>query len=136
MAVDEVDIENVLRAKAAVYSGCALLLEQAGMDFGDLDRVVVAGGFGRSLDVEAAVSIGLLPDLPRERFSFIGNASLTGSGLALLSREQRARRAALAHSMTYVDLSSAPGYMDQFTAALFLPHTDAARFPTVRPRRT
>jgi uncharacterized 2Fe-2S/4Fe-4S cluster protein (DUF4445 family) len=130
----EADIDNLLRAKAAIHAGCALLLERAGLDFTDLTEVIVAGGFGRFLDVEAAVTIGLLPDLPRERFRFIGNASLAGATRTLRSRREQERQAALADRLTYVELSSEPAYMDQYTAALFLPHTDAARFPSVTAR--
>ncbi len=127
----EADIDNLLRAKAAIHAGCALLLERAGLEFSDLAEVIVAGGFGRFLDVEAAVTIGLLPDLPRERFRFIGNASLAGAARALRSRREQKRMTALADRLTYVELSTEPAYMDQYTAALFLPHTDAARFPSV-----
>jgi len=127
----EADIDNLMRAKAAVYAGCALLLQQAGLDFADLVEVVVAGGFGRYLDVEAAVTIGLLPDLPRERFRFIGNASLAGAARTLASRRQWRLQAELASRLTYLELSTEPAYMDQYTAALFLPHTEASRFPSV-----
>ncbi len=129
--LSEADIDNLLRAKAAIHAGCALLLERAGLDFTDLAEVIVAGGFGRFLDVEAAVTIGLLPDLPRERFRFIGNASLAGATRTVRSRREQERQAALADRLTYVELSTEPAYMDQYTAALFLPHTDAARFPSV-----
>ncbi len=131
VALTEADIDNLLRAKAAIYAGCAMLLEQAGIDFADLDEVIVAGGFGRFLDMEAAVTIGLLPDLPRERFRFIGNASLAGATQTLRSRTLLARQDALADRLTYMELSTEPAYMDHYTAALFLPHTDASRFPSV-----
>ncbi len=129
ITVSETDFDNLLRAKAAVYAGCDLLLAQAGLEFGDLESVVVAGGFGRFLDVAAATAIGLLPELPQEKFRFAGNASLAGSARTLLSRAAQAERAAIASRMTYLDLSDEPAYMDRFTAALFLPHTEAARFP-------
>ena len=134
LAVSEADLENLLRAKAAVYSACTLLLAQTGIGFDDLARVYVAGGFGRHLNLENAVTIGLLPDLPPERFRYLGNASLKGSSLLLLSRAHRERQQALARRMTYVNLSHEPAYMDHYTAALFLPHTDAARFPSVAKR--
>ncbi len=130
--VTEADVENILRAKAAIYSACALMLEQLGIDFDDLEQVYIAGGFGRFLPLAQAVTIGLIPDIPRDRFRFIGNSSLIGSYMVVVSREFRARQERLADRMTYFDLSTAPGYMDQYTAALFLPHTDPDRFPTVR----
>lgn len=137
ITVTATDFDNLLRAKAAVYAGCDLLLARAGMGFADLDQVVVAGGFGRFLDVESAVAIGLLPDLPRDRFRFAGNASLAGSAAALLSCAALERRAAIASRMTCLDLSDEPAYMDRFTAALFLPHTEAGRFPgAAAARRT
>jgi uncharacterized 2Fe-2S/4Fe-4S cluster protein (DUF4445 family) len=132
IAIDELDIENILRAKAAIYSACALMLEQVGIDFEDLEQVSIAGGFGRSLDLEQAVTIGLIPDIPRERFRFVGNSSLIGSYMVVVSREFRRRQEGLAGRMTYFDLSAAPGYMDQYTAALFLPHTDPSRFPSLQ----
>lgn len=134
ITVSETDFDNLLRAKAAVYAGCDLLLAQAGLEFTDLESVVVAGGFGRFLDVAAAQAIGLLPELPKEKFRFAGNASLAGSARTLLSRAAQAERAAIASRMTYLDLSDEPAYMDRFTAALFLPHTEAARFPGAAAR--
>jgi len=126
--VDEQDIENIIRAKAALYAACALSLSQVGMDFGDLRKVYIAGGFGRFLDLDAAIAIGLLPDLPRDRFHFIGNASLAGSRMTLVSERHRQRQRALARRMTYMELSTDPAYMNQYTAALFLPHTNPVSF--------
>ncbi len=132
LCITESDIENILRAKAAIYSACALMLEQVGVEFEDLSQVYIAGGFGRFLDLKQAVTLGLVPDLPQERFRFIGNASLIGSYMVVVSREYRKRQVRLSGRMTYFDLSIAPGYMDQYTGALFLPHTDPRRFPSVK----
>jgi uncharacterized 2Fe-2S/4Fe-4S cluster protein (DUF4445 family) len=77
------------------------------------------------------VQIGLLPDLPWERFGFLGNTSLQGSYRALLARSENERLQALATKMTYIELSADNTFYDAFTSALFLPHTDASRFPTV-----
>lgn len=129
--ISEMDIENIVRAKAAIYSACALMLDQLGMDFPDLDNIYIAGGFGRFLNLDKAKVLGLIPDLPTEKFKYIGNSSLMGSYMALVSSEFRQKQIDLANRMTYIDLSSDPGYMDQYTAALFLPHTDPRRFPTV-----
>ncbi len=131
ITIDEVDIENIIRAKAAIYAACALLLEHAGLTFGDLANVYIGGGFGRFLNLEKAVMIGLVPDLPREKFHYIGNSSLMGSYIVLVSQDYRQRQLDLARRMTYVDLSSDPKYMDQYTSALFLPHTDPDQFPSV-----
>ncbi len=129
--IDEREIQSVLRAKAAIYSASAMVLEQLGLGFGDLEHVYIGGGFGRSLEVESAVTIGLLPDLPRATFQFLGNASLAGAYMALVSAEHRRLLMNLAARMTYLELNTDPAYMDHYTAALFLPHTDPSRFPSV-----
>jgi uncharacterized 2Fe-2S/4Fe-4S cluster protein (DUF4445 family) len=129
--VSEIDIENVIRAKAAIYSAASLLMEQVGMTFEDLANIYIAGGFGRFLDIEKAITIGLLPDLPRERYHYIGNSSLMGAYMVLVSRETRQRQIEIARHMTYVELSTDPAYMNQYTGALFLPHTDMNRFPAL-----
>jgi uncharacterized 2Fe-2S/4Fe-4S cluster protein (DUF4445 family) len=122
--IDEHDIENIIRAKAALYAACSLLLTQVGMAFDNLRKVYIAGGFGRFLDMDAAITIGLLPNLPRDRFHFIGNASLAGSRMALVSEKHRERQRRQARRMTYLELSTDPSYMNEYTAALFLPHTN------------
>jgi uncharacterized 2Fe-2S/4Fe-4S cluster protein (DUF4445 family) len=132
LAVSELDIDNVRRAKAAIYAACSLLLRQAGLSFGDLAAVCIGGGFGRYLDLDQAICLGLLPDLPRERFRYIGNSSLLGSYMVLISQDFRRRQQELARRMTYIDLSSDPDYMEQYTAALFFPHTEPSLFPSVR----
>ena len=133
--ITEADIANIIRAKAAIYSACALMLQQVELTFDDLAHVYIAGGFGRFLDLEKATVLGLIPDLPRDRFQYIGNSSLMGSYMTLVSQEYYERQLEIANRMTYVDLSSDPDYMDQYTAALFLPHTDPALFPSVQQRK-
>jgi uncharacterized 2Fe-2S/4Fe-4S cluster protein (DUF4445 family) len=130
--ISELDIENIIRAKAAIYSACALMLEQVGMTFDDLTNVYIAGGFGRYLDLEKATTLGLVPDLPREKFRYVGNSSLTGTYMVLVSQEFREKQLELSKRMTYVELSTDPNYMDQYTGALFIPHTDPERFPSVK----
>jgi uncharacterized 2Fe-2S/4Fe-4S cluster protein (DUF4445 family) len=128
IVIDEKDIENIIRAKAALYAACALMLKHVGMEFYDLQKVYIAGGFGRFLDLDAAIAIGLIPDLPRGRFHFIGNASLAGSRMALVSEKHRERQYKQARRMTYLELTTDPSYMHEYTAALFLPHTNPDRF--------
>jgi uncharacterized 2Fe-2S/4Fe-4S cluster protein (DUF4445 family) len=135
LRINENDIENIIRTKAAIYSACALMLKQVDLTFDDLSCIYIAGGFGRFLDLDKATVLGLIPDLPREKFKYIGNSSLMGSYMTLISRDYYQRQIELANRMTYIELSSDPTYMDQYTAALFLPHTDASRFPTVRPAK-
>jgi uncharacterized 2Fe-2S/4Fe-4S cluster protein (DUF4445 family) len=133
ITLDERDIQNLLRTKAAVYAACASMLRSVGLDFDAVVEVYVAGGFGRFLDLEKAIIIGLVPDIPREKFHYIGNSSLLGSYMVLISQDYRRRQQELARRMTYIDLSSDQAYMDQYTAALFLPHTDRNLFPSVTP---
>lgn len=129
--ITETDIDNIIRAKAAIYSACALMLRRVEMTFADLANVYIAGGFGRFLDIENATTIGLLPDIPPERFSYLGNTSLMGSYMIAVSQDYRRRQVELASRMTCLDLSTEPSYMEQYTGALFLPHTDRAQFPNV-----
>jgi uncharacterized 2Fe-2S/4Fe-4S cluster protein (DUF4445 family) len=107
------------------------MLSNIGLTFESISHVYIAGGFGRFINIEHAVRIGMLPDIPRDRFSYLGNSSLTGATLALLSKSRRDELAALAKRMTYIDLSADNRYMDAYVAALFLPHTDMGRFPSV-----
>ncbi len=130
--ISESEIANIIRAKAAIYSACCLMLDQVGIGFEDIANVYIAGGFGRYLDLQASTIIGLIPDLPPEKFQFIGNASLIGSYMILISREFRKKQLILTKRMTYIDLSKYPDFMDQYTAAQFLPHTDLSYFPTVQ----
>ncbi len=130
--VSETDIENIMRAKAAIYAASALMLGSIGISYNDISRFYVAGGFGRTLDVENAVAIGLLPDVPRDRFAYIGNASLIGSCRLLVSQKYRALQGDLSRRMTYLEPGADPRYRDHYTAALFLPHTDGDLVPSVR----
>jgi uncharacterized 2Fe-2S/4Fe-4S cluster protein (DUF4445 family) len=134
LIITEHDIENLVRTKAAIYAGCSHILGNVGLGWDVISRVYIAGGFGRYLQVEDAVLIGLLPDLPYEKFTYIGNSSLTGAYMALLSQERRRELQSIASKMTYIDLSSDPKYMDSYLAAMFLPHTDMSQFPSVSQR--
>ncbi len=132
--ISETDIENILRAKAAIYSAAALILKRVGLNFSDLANVYIGGGFGRFLDLENAILIGLLPDLPREKFHYIGNSSLMGSYMVVVSQDYRQRQLNLAHRMTYLELNTDSSYMDEYTGALFFPHTDLDLFPSVKEK--
>ncbi len=131
ITISEIDIENIIRTKAAIYTACALMLDQVGLKFTDLNHIYIAGGFGRFLDIEQGIILGLIPDVPREKFRYIGNSSLMGSYMIAVSQDYRRRQLELSRRMTYLELNTNPGYMDQYTGALFLPHTDLTRFPTV-----
>jgi uncharacterized 2Fe-2S/4Fe-4S cluster protein (DUF4445 family) len=132
IAITHVDIDNLVRAKAAIYAGFAVLADSVGVPLEMVEQVLIGGAFGKYINVEKAVEIGLLPDMPWERFHFLGNTSVRGAYLALLDREARARIADIAARMTYIELSADNRFFDAFTSALFLPHTDLSRFPTVQ----
>ena len=127
----ESDLKNLIYSKGAVYAGFTTLLGHAGMDFSMVDRMIITGGFGQYLNIEKAVTIGLLPDIDRSKFAYMGNSSIVGAYMALLSTTYRQEARTICNSMTYVDFSSNPRYMDEFTSALFLPHTDLNAFPSV-----
>jgi uncharacterized 2Fe-2S/4Fe-4S cluster protein (DUF4445 family) len=131
LVITDRDIENLIRTKAAIYAACALVLDNVGLQWDQVARVYIAGGFGRYIRIGDAVRIGMLPDLPHARFTYLGNSALTGAYIALLSRAHRQRLVALAARMTYLDLSSEPRYMDSYVKATFLPHTDLEQFPSV-----
>jgi len=103
-----------------------------GMSMADIDRIFIGGGFGNYLDIERAITIGLLPDLPAERFDFIGNSSLAGARMALLSSDAYAECEAIADRMTNIELCSEQSYMGEYVSSLFLPHTDIDLFPSVK----
>ena len=127
----ETDIHSLILSKGAVYAGFTTLLHQAGLGFADVDRIWISGGFGQYLNIEKAVSIGLLPDVDRSKFQYLGNSSVAGAYMALLSDTYRNEARQITNSMTYIDFSSNPQFMDEFTSALFLPHTDMKAFPNV-----
>jgi uncharacterized 2Fe-2S/4Fe-4S cluster protein (DUF4445 family) len=131
IVITHVDIDNLLRAKAAIYAGFSVLAEQVGMSLADVDQMYIGGSFGKYINVEKAVQIGLLPDMPWEKFSFLGNTSIKGAYLSLLSSEERERIKDIANRMTYIELSADNSFYEAFTSALFLPHTDMSKFPTV-----
>ena len=129
------DLMTAIRAKAAVYAGMKTLEQELGIGLDSLDEILVAGGFGSSLDIESAVAIGLLPDLPRTRFRVIGNSSLQGAVVCAMSPEAASLAQAIARRVTYMDLTRHPGFQGQFTRAMFLPHTDLEQFASQSSRR-
>ena len=131
VSINEVDIDNFIRAKGAIYSGIDTLLQSVDMTFECIERVFVAGGIGSGINMKNAVYIGMLPDVPLETYHYIGNSSLTGAYAMVMSHSAEAKCQEVAANMTYLELSTYPGYMDSFVAACFLPHTDASLFPSV-----
>ncbi len=132
IVITEADIENLKRSKGAIYAASSLLVKKLGLDFKKMKKFFIAGGFGTYLDIDKAVAIGLLPDLPRDRFEFIGNSSLVGAREILLSYEAMKKAEQIARKITYIELSTEPNYMDEYVSALFFPHTNLERFPSVK----
>lgn len=135
IVVTENDVKNLLRAKGAVYAGIRSMLKAVQLGEESIDRVLIAGGFGNYLNIRDAIVIGLLPDLPAEKYSFIGNSSVKGARLALLSQEAFHEAQELGKKITYLELSAGNDFMDEFMAALFLPHTDMTLFPSVNKQK-
>jgi uncharacterized 2Fe-2S/4Fe-4S cluster protein (DUF4445 family) len=131
IAITAVDIDNLLRAKAAIYAGFAILARSVGLSLADVEQVLIGGAFGQYINVENAIQIGLLPDKPFESFHFLGNTSIRGAYMALLSRDIRERVKKVGEMMTYLELSADNTFFDEFNAAMFLPHTDESLFPSV-----
>jgi uncharacterized 2Fe-2S/4Fe-4S cluster protein (DUF4445 family) len=134
IVITEIDLDNLIRTKAAVYAGCKVLLDSAGLSFADLDTMIIAGGFGHYIDVEKAKMIGLLPDLHDNRFRFIGNGSLSGAHLVSLDSGVWLQARKIAKMMTNVELSNNNRFMEEFVAAMFLPHTNQDLFRGVTKR--
>ena len=131
ITVSEEDLAIFIRSKGAIYTAAEALLARVGARFQDVQRVYISGGFGNYVDVRNGIAVGLFPDLPRERFRFIGNGSLNGAAMCLSSRRALEEAEAVAARMTYFELSTDPLFMNDFTSSLFLPHTGLERFPTV-----
>ncbi len=134
VVITEIDIENLIRAKGAIYSGCLTLLEEVGMTIADVEQIYLAGGFGSYVDLEKAMVIGLLPEIEHEKIIFIGNGSLMGAKMAALTNRIRKDVVEVTDSMTNFELSETASYMDNYMASLFLPHTDMAQFPRLKAR--
>lgn len=130
--ITEADIDNLKRAKGAIYAAAAILIKHMGLDFKDVKKLFLCGGFGTSVDMENAITIGLLPDLERSRFKFVGNSSLAGAREILLSADAIHKAEEIAQKITYFELSNDNKYMEEYMAALFFPHTDLNRFSSVK----
>ena len=135
IAITHVDIDNLLRAKAAIFAGYMVLAESVGVPLESLEQFLIGGSFGQYINVEKAIEIGLLPDLPWENFKFLGNTAVMGAYEALLNHEVFEEINQVANQMTYVELSADNKFFDAFMSALFLPHTDLSLFPSVRNQR-
>jgi uncharacterized 2Fe-2S/4Fe-4S cluster protein (DUF4445 family) len=134
VVLTEIDIDNLIRAKGAMYSGAMTLLKEVGLNIQDLDRIIMSGGFGNQVDLEKCMVIGLLPEINPEKVIFIGNGSLLGARMSSLTNRIRSDVGRTLSRMTNFELSETPSYMDNYIAALFLPHTDIDLFPKLKSR--
>ena len=132
VTISEAEIGNLIKSKGAVFAAIKSLADYVGLTFEDLEMIYVAGGFGSSLDIPKAVAIGLLPDIDTERIQFIGNSSVMGARMALISSAALAQAVEIARKMTNIELSTYAPFMNEFVAAMFLPHTDRKLFPSVK----
>jgi uncharacterized 2Fe-2S/4Fe-4S cluster protein (DUF4445 family) len=132
ITIDENDIKNLIHSKGAIYTGIEVLLKEAGFKKSDVKHVFIAGGLGTALNIRSAINIGLVPDLPEKSFVFLGNTSVTGAKMCLLSSEAMDKAEAIANKMAYLDLSTNALFMNNYSASLFLPHTDIELFPSVK----
>ena len=134
IVITEVDIDNLIRAKAAMYAGCQTLVKSVGNTMADLEQVIIAGAFGRHLDIENCITIGLFPDIARDRYAYIGNGSLLGARLVSFSTDLLDDARRVARMMTNLELSENGDFMNNYVAAMFLPHTNLGDFPVVSQR--
>ncbi|MCU0559828.1 MAG: ASKHA domain-containing protein [Desulfobacterales bacterium] len=134
ITLSEIDIENLIRAKGAIYSGCMTLLAEVGMEIQQIERIVLAGGFGSFVDLDKAMTIGLLPEIDPAKVTYLGNGSLLGARMSSLTNRIRRDVTEVIRKMTNFELSETPSYMDNYIAALFLPHTDLNLFPKLQAR--
>ncbi len=134
VVLTEPDIDNLIRAKGAIYSGCMTLLEEVGLTVQNLERIILAGGFGSFVDLEKSITIGLLPEIDLDKVTFIGNGSLLGAKMSCLTNRIRRDVVEVTRKMTNFELSETGSYMENYIAALFLPHTDMNNFPKVKAR--
>ena len=132
VVITESDIDNLMKSKGAVFAAIKSLTDYIGLSFDQIETFYVAGGFGSFLNIPKAIAIGLLPDIPQEKIQFIGNSSLTGARRSLLSENAFEKCINISRSMTNIELSNYQPFMDEYIAALFLPHTDRKLFPSVQ----
>ena len=129
--LEQIDLDAMIRSKAAMYAVLATLTGQVGLDFGDLAEICVAGAFGSHLTPRQAITLGMLPDRDLSVYRAIGNSSLQGAELILLARSARQKCLDIVSKITYVELNVNQEFMIRFSGARFIPHTDPSLFPSV-----
>ena len=131
VVLEQIDLDAMIRSKAAMYAILTTLINQVGLEFSDLEEITVAGAFGRHINPERAMTLGMLPDLPISTYRAIGNSSLRGAEKVLLERGARLACEKIVSSITYLELNVNQEFMIRFSGARFIPHTDPALFPSV-----
>ena len=134
ITITEPDLDNLIRAKGAMYSATLTLLEEIGLKINDIEKIILAGGFGSYIDLESAITIGLLPEIDPEKVTYLGNGSLLGCKINCLTNALRRDVGKVVNMMTSFEMAATPSYMDHYMAALFLPHTELNYFPKVKAR--
>jgi uncharacterized 2Fe-2S/4Fe-4S cluster protein (DUF4445 family) len=120
ICITQRDVRELQLAKGAIRTGILMLLEEQGRTEKEIERVIIAGAFGTYIDVSSAIAIGMLPPLPLDRFRQVGNAAGMGAKLALTSRSKRAEAQAIARRVAYLELATAPGFMQTFMQSNYL----------------
>lgn len=131
IVITDVDIDNLVRTKAAIFAGFTVLADSVGVPLETVEQVLVGGAFGKYINVEKAIQIGLLPDMDWDKFQFLGNTSIRGAYRGLIDVQAREQIEDIATRMTYIELSADNRFYDAFTSAMFLPHTELSLFPSV-----
>jgi uncharacterized 2Fe-2S/4Fe-4S cluster protein (DUF4445 family) len=131
VVLEQIDLDSMIRSKAAMYAILTTLINQVGLEFTDLEEIVVAGAFGRHINPQHAMTLGMLPDLPLSVYRAIGNSSLRGAEKVLLDETARVDCEKIVSSITYLELNVNQEFMIRFSGARFIPHTDPSLFPSV-----
>lgn len=132
LTLRQTDIDSLIRSKAAMYTILVTITRMVNLNFGDIQRFNIAGTFGTYIDPRSAVTLGMIPDLPLTTYRSLGNTSLEGATRALLSRNDRDEIDIIRGKLTYVELNVNQEFMNRFSAAKFIPHTNSSLFPSVK----
>jgi len=133
IVLSQVEMNSLTSSKAAMYSILQVIIEKtAGLKFSDLAKFYVAGTFGSFINPESAISIGMLPDIPLEKFEVLGNSSLEGAAKLLINPDSFEEIEEIRQGITYIELNVNQEFMNIFSGAKFYPHTDISRFPSVK----
>jgi len=130
LTISQADLDSLIRSKAAMYTILETIAMTVGLNIDELGTFYVAGTFGCFINPRSAIAIGMLPDLPLERYVPIGNSSLQGAALALTSENALEEIDRIRDRITYLELNVNQDFMNRFSAAKFIPHTDVGRFPS------